>query len=143
MLQVHSQEGDCEFETGISDCRIRVCSEQAVTGQRSEHIQAHSEILTLLTPQDLNSVGSPALAPPHLGTAICFSGNTEANEDWICHFDKNVVYTVHMDVLDATLLHVIQDFIIHQSTIQATIAIYNTGEKRRPWLISDFARFIL
>lgn len=60
---------------------------------------------------------SPALAPPHLGTTICSFGNTEAYEDWICHFDKNVVYTVHVDILDTTLLHVIQDLIIHQSTI--------------------------
>lgn len=63
----------------------------------------------------------------HLGATIGSFRDAKANEDGVGHFDQDVVHAVDVDELDAPLLHVLQDLVAHQGTVQATVAICNTG----------------
>lgn len=64
----------------------------------------------------------------HLSTTVGSLKHTEANEDWVSQPHQDVVYTVHMHKLHTPLLHVLQDLVVSQCTVQTPIAIYK-GER--------------
>ena len=59
----------------------------------------------------------------YLGPAVSSLGHAEANEDWVGHLDKDVVHTVHMDVLDPALLHAGQHLASPESAVQTSVTI--------------------
>lgn len=49
----------------------------------------------------------------YLGPAVSSSADTEADERWVGHLDKDVVHTVDVQVLHPPLLHVLQDLVVY------------------------------
>ena len=70
--------------------------------------------------------------PTDLGATVCSFANAEAHEDWVSHLDQDVIHTVHMDVLDPSAHHVIQDLVLVQGTVQAPIAICGAPRVSQP-----------
>lgn len=60
----------------------------------------------------------------HLRTTVCSLKHTEANEGWVSQPHQDVVDTVHMHKLHTPLLHVLQDLVVSQCTVQASITVY-------------------
>lgn len=59
----------------------------------------------------------------YLGSTFRILFQTEADEHGVRHFDQDVVDAVHMHTLRATLCHVVQNAMLLQSAVQATIPI--------------------
>lgn len=63
----------------------------------------------------------------HLRTTVCSLKHTEANEGWVSQPHQDVVDTVHMHKLHTPLLHVLQDLVVSQCTVQASITVWGHG----------------
>lgn len=64
-----------------------------------------------------------ALCVTNLSSTVRSLLNTETNEGGVCHFDQDVIYTVHMDELDPPLLHVVYDALVPQSSVKTPVSI--------------------
>lgn len=62
-----------------------------------------------------------------LSPAVCSLLNAETNKDRVCHFDQDVIDTVHMDELNPPPLHVIQNTLVPQCSVKTPIPICKTN----------------
>lgn len=62
-----------------------------------------------------------------LSSTVCSLLNAETNKDRVCHFDQDVIYTVHMDELNPPPLHVGQDTLVPQGSVKTPIPICKTN----------------
>lgn len=62
-----------------------------------------------------------------LSSAVCSLLNAETNKDGVCHFDQDVIYTVHVDELNPPPLHVIQNILVPQRSVKTPIPICKTN----------------
>lgn len=63
----------------------------------------------------------------NLGSTVRSLLQTETNEGRVSYFDQDVVYTIHMDVLDPPPLQVIDDALVPQGSVQTSISIWRTN----------------
>lgn len=81
-------------------------------------ISPSSTALRLLCNMQLRTVSLT-----HLGSTVCSLQHTEANKGGVGHFHQDVVYTVHVDLLDAASLHVHDDPLVPQRSVQTPVPI--------------------
>jgi hypothetical protein len=61
-----------------------------------------------------------------LGGAVGTFAQAITDKRRVGHFDQNVVHAVDVHVLDAALVHVVQDAPVAQGTVKPTVAICST-----------------
>lgn len=72
--------------------------------------------------------------PVDLSSAVCSLLNAETNKDGVCHFDQDVIYTVHVDELNPPPLHVIQNTLVPQCSVKTPIPICKTNTDTHVYL---------
>lgn len=58
-----------------------------------------------------------------LGATVSILLHTETDKCWVSHFDQDVVHTVHMYELNPPPLHVVQDALVAQGSVQTPVPI--------------------
>lgn len=59
----------------------------------------------------------------YLGSTFCTLFFAKANKHRVSHFDKDVVHTVHVNVFNAPLFHILKDAPLFERQVQTSIAV--------------------
>lgn len=59
----------------------------------------------------------------YLGTTVSSFLHTEANEQWISQFNQDVINTVDMKILHPPSFHILQDLVVYQGAIKASVPV--------------------
>lgn len=63
----------------------------------------------------------------NLSSTVCSLLNAETNKGRVCHFNQDVIYTIHMDELNPPPLHVIQDTLSTQCSVETPVPVWKTN----------------
>lgn len=63
-----------------------------------------------------------------LSSAVCSLLDAETNKDGVCHFDQDVIHTVHMDKLNPPPPHVLQNALVPQCSVKTAVPICKTNK---------------
>lgn len=63
----------------------------------------------------------------NLSSTVCSLLDAETNKGRVCHFNQDVIYTIHMDELNPPPLHVIQNTLSTQCSVETPVPVWKTN----------------
>lgn len=63
----------------------------------------------------------------NLSSTVCSLLNAETNKGRVCHFNQDVIYTIHMDELNPPPLHVIQNTLSTHGSVETPVTVWKTN----------------
>lgn len=63
----------------------------------------------------------------NLSSTVCSLLDAETNKGGVCHLNQDVIYTVHMDELYPPPLHVVQNPLSTQCSVETPVPVWKTN----------------